>query len=114
RALEESLDPDSDDAALIRVTSRDYEKAVRVPASLRAAMARAAAEGRAVWVKAKEESDFASFLPSLHRLVELKLESVDCVADGADERYDVLLDDYEPETTTAEVRTLFGELRPPL
>src|SRR5438270_113069 len=43
RSLEESLDPDSDDAALIRVTSRDYEKAVRVPASLRAAMARAPA-----------------------------------------------------------------------
>ena len=34
--------------------------------------------------------------------------------DGADERYDVLLDDYEPQTTTAEVRTLFEELKPPL
>jgi carboxypeptidase Taq len=114
RSLEESLDPNSDDAALIRVTRRDYEKAVRVPASLRAAMARAAAEARPVWVKAKADSDFASFLPSLQRIVELKLEYVDCVADGAAERYDVLLDDYEPQTTTAEVRTLFEELKPPL
>jgi carboxypeptidase Taq len=112
--LEESLDPDSDDGALIRVTRRDYEKAVNVPASLRAAMTRAAAEARPVWVKAKAESDFPSFLPSLERIVELKLEYVDCVADGADERYDVLLDDYEPQTTTAEVRTLFDELKPPL
>jgi carboxypeptidase Taq len=39
---------------------------------------------------------------------------VDCVADGAAERYDVLLDDYEPQTTTAEVRALFDELKPPL
>ena len=114
RPLEESLDPDSDDGALIRVTRRDYEKAVNVPASLRAAMTRAAAEARPVWVKAKTESDFPSFLPSLERIVELKLEYVDCVADGAAERYDVLLDDYEPQTTTAEVRTLFGELKPPL
>ncbi len=113
-SMEEALDPDSDDAALIRVTRRDYEKAVRVPASLRAAMARAAAEARPVWVKAKAESDFASFLPSLQRIVELKLEYVDCVAHGAAERYDVLLDDYEPQTTTAEVRTLFEELKPPL
>jgi carboxypeptidase Taq len=112
--LEESLDSDSDDAALIRLTRRDYEKAVKVPASLRAATARAAAEARPVWVKAKAESDFASFLPSLERIVELKLEYVNCVADGAAERYDVLLDDYEPETTTAEVRTLFEELKPPL
>src|SRR5215472_7485024 len=111
RPLEDSLDPDSDDGALIALVRRDYEKAVNVPASLRAAMAHAAAEARPVWVKAKAESDFASFLPSLERIVELKLEYVDCVADGADERYDVLLDDYEPQTTTAEVRTLFGELR---
>src|SRR6476619_6947564 len=112
--LEESLDPDSDDAALIRLTRRDYEKAVKVPASLRAAMARAAAEARPVWVKAKAESDFASFLPSLQQIVELKLEYVDRVADGAAERYDVLLDDYEPQKTTAEVRTLFEDLKPPL
>jgi carboxypeptidase Taq len=114
RPLEESLDPDSDDAALIGVVRRDYEKAVNVPASLRAAMTRAAAEARPVWVKAKAESDFASFLPSLERIVELKLEYVDCVADGTAERYDALLDDYEPQTTTAEVRALFEELKPPL
>jgi carboxypeptidase Taq len=114
RPLEESLDPDSDDAALIAVVRRDYEKAVNVPTSLRAAMARAAAEARPVWLKAKTEADFASFLPSLERIVELKLEYVDRVADGAAERYDVLLDDYEPQTTTAEVRALFEELKPPL
>jgi carboxypeptidase Taq len=114
RPLEESLDPDSDDASLIRVARRDYEKDVQVPAELRARMTRAAAEARPVWVKAKAESDFASFLPSLERIVELKLEYVDLVADGAAERYDVLLDDYESETTTAEVRTLFEELKPPL
>src|SRR6266480_3436806 len=87
RPVEDSLDPDSDDATLIALVRRDYEKA---------------------------ESDFASFLPSLERTVELKLQYVDCVADGAAERYDVLLDDYEPQTTTAEVRTLFDELRPQL
>ena len=114
RPVEESLDPDSDDAALIAVTRRDYEKAVRVPASLRAKMAHAAAEARPVWVKAKAEADFPSFLPSFERIVELKREYVDYVADGAAERYDVLLDDYEPQTTTAEVRTLFEELKPPI
>jgi carboxypeptidase Taq len=112
--LEDSLDPDSDDATLLALVHRDYEKAVQVPASLRAAMARAAAEARPVWVKAKAESDFPSFLPALERIVELKLEYVECVAGGSAEPYDVLLDDYEPQTTTGEVRTLFEELKPPL
>jgi|SRR5579862_3277473 len=114
RPLEDSLDPDSDDAALIRLTRRDYEKAVNVPASLRAEMARASAQARPVWVKAKAESDFASFLPALQQNVELKLQYVDLLADGADERYDILLDDYEPQTKTADVRAVFAELKPPL
>jgi carboxypeptidase Taq len=114
RGREASLDPDSDDAALIRLVRREHGKAVQVPSSLRAQMAHAAAEARPVWATAKAESDFASFLPSLERIVELKLRYVDCLADGDGERYDVLLDDYEPETSTAEVRALFEELKPPL
>jgi carboxypeptidase Taq len=112
--LEDSLDPDSDDAALIRLARRDYEKAVRVPSSLRAEMARAAAQANPVWVKAKAENDFASFLPVLQRNVELKLEYAELVDDGAEERYDVLLDDFEPQAKTAEVRAVFAELKPPL
>src|SRR5438132_4917212 len=71
RPVEDSLNPDSDDAALIRLTRRDYEKAVKVPSSLRAEMTRAASEAIPVWVKAKADSDFASFLPVLERNVEL-------------------------------------------
>ena len=41
----EGLDPESEPAALIRVVSRDWEKARRVPAELRAELARAAALG---------------------------------------------------------------------
>ena len=65
RPVEESLGPDSDDGALISLVRRDYEKAVNVPASLRAEMARAPPRRGPVWVKAKAESDFASFLPVL-------------------------------------------------
>jgi carboxypeptidase Taq len=114
RPLEDSLDPDSDDACLIRLVRRDYEKASKVPSSLRAEISRAASEANPVWVKAKTENDFASFLPVLQRNVELKLEYVDLVAAGADERYDVLLDDYEPQAKTADVRAVFEELKPPL
>jgi carboxypeptidase Taq len=111
RPLAASLEPDSDDGALLRLVRRDYEKAVRVPAELRAEMARASAEARPVWVKAKAESDFASFLPALERAIELRQQYVACF-DDVKEPYDVLLDDFEPETTTAEVRELFDELKP--
>ena len=110
RPLEESLEPDSDDAALIRVTRRDYEKAVRVPTDLRAEMTRAAAQARPVWVKARAESNFQLFLPALERNVELRRQYVACF-DDVEEPYDILLDDFEPYTTTAEVREIFDELK---
>jgi carboxypeptidase Taq len=110
RPYEESLDPDSLEASLIRVTRRDYEKAVRVPPELRAEMSRAGSQGMQVWAKAKAESDFESFLPALERNLELRFRYVECF-DPADEPYDVLLDDYEEGMRTAEVRRIFAELK---
>jgi carboxypeptidase Taq len=110
RPLEESLDPQSDDASLIRVTRRHYEKAVRVPTELRTEMTRASAQARPVWVKARADSNFELFLPVLERNVELRRRYVDCF-DNVDEPYDILLDDFEPYTTTAEVREIFAELK---
>src|SRR6266540_5291888 len=110
RGLEDSLDPDSDDAALIRVARRDYEKSVRVPTELRGEMTQAAAEARTIWVKARAESDFESFRPALERNYELRQRYIECF-DNVDEPYDILLDDFEPETSTAEVTETFAELK---
>jgi carboxypeptidase Taq len=110
RSLEDSLDPDSDDAAFIRLARRDYEKAVQVPTDLRAEMTRAATEARTIWVKARAESDFEQFRPALERNYELRQRYVECFGD-VDEPYDILLDDFEPETSTAEVTETFAELK---
>src|SRR5215203_5582835 len=107
---EKELDYDSDEASLIRTTRRDWEKARRVPAELAAEMTGAAADAHDVWAKARAENDYALFLPHLERAVELKRRYVDFF-EGYDEPYDVLLDDYEPGMKTAEVRTVFDELK---
>jgi len=109
-SLEETLDPDSDDAATIRLARRDYEKAVRVPAELRAEMARAASEAVPVWVQAKATSDFELFLPSLERNVELQKRYIACLEQDG-EPYDVLLDEFEPEMKTADVTRIFDEIK---
>jgi carboxypeptidase Taq len=110
RPYEESLPYDSDEASLIRVTRRDWEKARRIPAQLRAEMARAAAQANPVWVEARKKADFALFLPVLQRNIELKHQYVECF-DDTDSPYDILLDDYEEGITTAEVKALFDELK---
>src|SRR5574341_454512 len=110
RPYEESLPYDSDEASLIRVTRHDYEKERRVPGELRAEMARANSQGNMAWIEARKKSDFAMFLPHLQKNVELKHKYVECF-DEAEHVYDILLDDYERGMKTAEVKTLFDELK---
>ena len=110
RSFEESVEYDSDEASLIRVTRHDYEKLRRVPPTLRAEISRAGAIGHTAWERARRESDFALLLRHLERNLELKREYVDCF-EPAEEDYDHLLDDFEPGMTTAEVRAVFDEVK---
>jgi carboxypeptidase Taq len=108
-----SLPSDSDDAALVRVVRRDFEKARRVPTELTAEYARVAAESYEAWVRARAASDFAAFRPWLERVLDLRLRYVECFAPYEDP-YDVLLDDFEPGMRTDEVRAAFAVLEPGL
>jgi carboxypeptidase Taq len=110
RPLEESSDYDSFEASLIRVTRRDYEKATRVPPELVAELRRTSALAVAAWDPAKRESNFEALRPHLEKNLELRHRYVECF-DTPDETYDVLLDDYEPNMKTAEVRAVFDELK---
>jgi carboxypeptidase Taq len=102
--------PDSDEAALVRVGRRRWEKARRVPSELAADLARAASVGQQVWTVARANSDFDSFLPYLERNFELVRRYVDCF-DDLDCAYDAVLDDFEPGARTADVVRLFDELK---
>lgn len=113
RPYEESLAYDSDEASLVRVTRRDWEKARRIPTELRVALTREAARAHHAWVEARRASDFDSFLPYLRTNVELRRRYAECF-EWDDSPYTPLLDDYEPGMTTTEVRAVFDVLRPAL
>ena len=62
------------------------------------------------WVVAREQNDYASFRPWLDRQLELKREYIACF-EATKDPYDILLDDFEPGTTTAEVQGVFARLK---
>ena len=65
------LPPDSDDAALIRVARRDFEKAIKVPADW---VERSNEHGSAsydAWTRARPANDFATMRPYLEKTLEL-------------------------------------------
>jgi carboxypeptidase Taq len=101
---------DSDAARLLKVISRRWEKARRVPTDLAANLARAASVGHEGWIAARESADFAAFVPYLQHNLDLARSYVECF-EGFECRYDVLLDNFDPGTTTAELNMLFAELK---
>src|SRR5262249_28667757 len=101
---------DETDAALVRLTRREWERARHVPAELAAELAHAAGGAVAAWDKAKAASDFASFVPHLERQLELKHRYIECFPEMP-VAYDVLLDEYEEGMTTAEVQRVFDRLK---
>ncbi len=95
---------------LVRVTRRDYERARRLPADLVNRLAATASRAQHVWQKARAADDFAAFAPHLERLVGLNIQKAEALGYESTP-YDALLDEYEPGMTSAEVESVFGELR---
>jgi carboxypeptidase Taq len=102
---------DSFEASFVRRTRRDWEKARKVPTDLRVEMARAQSLALPVWIQARQDNDFAAFLPALRRNFELRREYIACFDGEYDEPYDALLDDFEEGMTSAKVRVLFDYLK---
>jgi carboxypeptidase Taq len=105
------LEPDSDDACLVRKAGRDFDKARKVPSEWVGEFARITALAHQSWEKARAEADFSQFQPHLEKIVELRREYVDFFA-PYDHVYDSLLDDFEPGMKTADVKAVFDDLRP--
>ena len=104
------MESDSDDARLIKVAKRIYDKQTKVPSKFVIEFARETTVGQSVWEKAKKASDFSLFQPNLKRLVELRREYADFFKPW-DHVYDPLLDDFEPGMKTEEVQAIFNTLR---
>ncbi len=102
---------DSDDAALVRVAARNFDKTTRVPAEFVAEQAMVTTASFEAWVEAKRKSDFSIFRPHLEKVMDLVKKYVSYFP-PADHPYDVLLDDYEPGMKTAEVKEIFDKVRP--
>ncbi len=110
RLYEESLPYDSDDASLIRVTRRDYEKAIKVPPAFMAELSSHIAATYEVWAKARPANDFAAVQPYLEKTLDLSRQLANFFP-GYEHIADPLIDFSDPGMTASAVSTLFAELR---
>ena len=113
RPYEESLPYDSDDASLIRVTRRDYERLVKIPPELVGELYAHISASYQAWTEARPANDFARMIPYLEKGVELSRRIADCFP-GYEHIADPLIGWADYGMTASTLHALFTELRPRL
>jgi carboxypeptidase Taq len=104
------LSPESDEFCEVRVARRDYDQAVKVPPELVAEITRHSAAAYQCWVEAKEKDDYPAFAPYLQKTIEYSRQVADLLG-YQEQRYDALLDLFEPGMKTSEVQAIFEDLK---
>jgi len=101
---------DSDDASLVRVLRRDYDRNTKIPTELVAERAKVTAMAFEAWKQARAENNVALFEPHLERVMDIIRRVADAL--GYEEHpYDALLQNFEPGMRTSQVTRLFEELK---
>ncbi|SKB12312.1 Thermostable carboxypeptidase 1 [Planktothrix sp. PCC 11201] len=98
------------EASLIRVTRRDYQRAVQVPSKLMAQISQHQSACYDAWAKAREAQSFAIVQPYLKTTLELSQEYARCFP-WYEHIADPLIDQQDQGMTVAKVRSLFEPLR---
>jgi carboxypeptidase Taq len=107
----EQHDPDSFEARLVKVTRRNYNKQIKVPAEWVTESAIATTAAYKAWGEARANNDFSSFQPHLEHILELAHRYAEFFT-PYQHVYDPLLDIFEPGMKTTDVKVIFDALRP--
>lgn len=101
---------DSDDAALIRKTRKDYDKQVKVSADWVSRANLHIAETYQAWTEARPANDFKSVQDALKVTLDLSREYADFFP-SYEHIADPLIDGPDPGMKAASIRSVFSELR---
>ncbi|MBX7132941.1 MAG: carboxypeptidase M32 [Fimbriimonadaceae bacterium] len=112
-AAKAEAEPDSVDAALVRVVQRNLDLKTKIPASLVAEKMRLASIAHEEWVRARANNDFKSFAPTLEKMFEIARKEADYLG-PTEHPYDALLDQYEEGATAADCQRMFDTIRQPI
>lgn len=109
RSYEESLPYDSDDASLIRVTRREYERETCVPSDFLAEMVEHMGSTYQVWTEARPADDFQRVAPLLEKTLDYSRRYARFFPH--DHLADPLIGAQDYGMKAEDIRRVFGELR---
>ncbi len=103
--------PDIWQAANLKRMRHIWTHAITVPVDLVKALSRACSSCEIVWRDARAQADFAQVAPLMEEVLKLSIETGQCKAQALKlSTYDALLNQYEPDITSAEIDAIFADL----
>ncbi len=102
------------DQALVREYQKLYTRGTKIPEQLISEFSLATSTAFESWRKAKETNSFKLFKSDLQTVLELRIKIAKLLQTKGQSLYDVMLDEFEPGLTEAEVDKVFSELNPQL
>ncbi|MDP4146475.1 MAG: carboxypeptidase M32 [Bacillota bacterium] len=96
--------------AMVEKSKKEYDMTQKIPADEYREYTIAASNSGAAWEEAKDKSDFSIFEPHLKKIVDYKKKFIEYWGYSGD-KYDTLLDFYEPGITVKDLDIVFGELK---
>lgn len=95
---------------MLEECKKEYGRNRKIPAEEFKAYVILQSKAESIWEEAREKSDFEMFRPYLEKLVEANKKFIDYWG-YEDNKYNAMLDMYEPGVTVAILDEVFGKLR---
>lgn len=110
RPYEENLAYDSDDAGLIRIARREFERRVKIPTELIGELVNHQTQSFNTWQQARPANNFNAVRPYLEKTLDLSRKVAECFP-GYTSIADPLIDFSDFGMTASGVKSIFSDLR---
>ncbi len=94
----------------VKLTHRDFLKTKKLDKTFVMRLSLAVSKAYHAWLSAREANDFNIYQDSLDELIKIKREQAEVLGYKI-HPYDALLDEFEPDCTTAELDVLFRDVK---
>ena len=90
---------------------KSHKKLKNIPVKLAKEIAHTTSLSQQAWINARKQNDPKDYYDILNKVIHLKKEEAKCLKKNNESLYDALIDTYEPETKSENLKSIFDKLR---
>lgn len=98
------------DKRIVDLVKKDYERYRKLPEEFVKDLTKTTSNAQKYWVEARKNNDFSIFQPYLEKIVKMSIQQAEYLGYEGN-RYDALLDMYEPGMKTKELKGIIEDLK---